>query len=102
MAGVDDCVTGSDLAIGLNPQQEVGGQWMGYLEVLESVCVVGSKKRNRNFYLIGGEDDVVSLQETRAKHVAEGVVFLVEGEDGRRGKTWGKVSVRLLALSQHS
>lgn len=39
-------------------------------------------------YLVSGKYDVGSLQETRAKQVAEGVVFLVEGEDGRRGKAW--------------
>lgn len=50
-----------------------------------SLC--DEKRRQKTvLYLISGKDDVGSLQETRAKQVAEGVVFLVEGEDGCRGK----------------
>lgn len=38
-------------------------------------------------YLVTGKKDVGALQETRAEQVAQGVVFLVEGENGRRGDT---------------
>jgi hypothetical protein len=35
---------------------------------------------------------VGSFQETSADHVAEGVVFLVESENGGRGKAWNSSS----------
>lgn len=38
-------------------------------------------------YLVTSEKDVGALQETRAEQVAQGMVFLVEGEDSRRGDT---------------
>jgi hypothetical protein len=41
---------------------------------------------------------VRSSQETSTEHVAEGVILLVESEDGGRGKAWNSVSVRLLTL----
>jgi hypothetical protein len=53
---------------------------------------------NDSSYLVGGEDDVRSSQETSTEHVAEGVILLVESEDGGRGKAWNSVSVRLLTL----
>jgi hypothetical protein len=37
--------------------------------------------------LVCGEDDVVILEEALREEVAEGVVFLVEGEDGGIGNT---------------
>lgn len=40
------------------------------------------KERMRNF--VAGEGDLTILEEAGADHVAEGVVFLVEGEDGGR------------------
>lgn len=36
---------------------------------------------------IAGEGNAAVLQEAGADEVAEGVVFLVEGEDGGRGDT---------------
>lgn len=38
-------------------------------------------------YAVGGENDVGSLQKTGAQHVAKGVVFLAEGENGSRRQT---------------
>lgn len=37
--------------------------------------------------LVAGESNAAVLQETRADEVAEGVVFLVKGEDGGGGDT---------------
>lgn len=36
----------------------------------------------RRSHLVGSECDVRGLQQTSSKHVAEGVVFFAEGEDG--------------------
>ena len=42
-------------------------------------------KGMRNF--VAGKGDVVILKETSANHVAKGVIFLIEGEDGGRRDT---------------
>lgn len=44
------------------------------------------EKRMRD--LVAGEGDVVALQEAGAKHVAEGVVFFGEGEEGGGWDAW--------------
>jgi hypothetical protein len=43
---------------------------------------------------IAGEGNVVGLQKARSEHVAERVVFLVEGEERSRGDAWpaGKIT----------
>lgn len=38
-------------------------------------------------YLVRGEGNMGSLEETTADHVAQGVIFLVEGEDRGGGQT---------------
>lgn len=68
LAAADDSLLGCDGAVGLDAQLE------------------GSKKRVGN--LVGGEDDVLVLEEALGEEVAERVVFLVEREDGCVGYTW--------------
>lgn len=34
-------------------------------------------------HLVTGEEDMRGLEETSAKHVAQSVIFFVEGENGR-------------------
>lgn len=37
-------------------------------------------------YPVSGEGDVGGAEKAGADHVAQGVIFLVEGEDGRGGQ----------------
>jgi hypothetical protein len=62
-AALDDGVLGCDGAVGRDAELE------------------GRKERMRD--LVCGEDNVVVLEEALRQQVAERVVFLVEGEDGR-------------------
>jgi hypothetical protein len=62
-AALDDGILGCDGAVGRDAELE------------------GRKERMRN--LVCREDDVVVFEETLRQQVAERVVFLVEGEDGR-------------------
>jgi hypothetical protein len=68
LAAPDDGILGGDGAVGGDAQLEGREQRMGDL--------------------VGGEDDVVVLEETLRKEVAERVVLLVKGEDGRVGDAW--------------
>lgn len=68
LAALDDCVTGRDGAVGRDAQFE------------------GSEERVRDF--VCGEGDVGVLEEALGEEVCEGVVFLVEGEDGSVGDAW--------------
>lgn len=74
VAGRDDGVLGSDLAVGLHTQEELGDQWMRDL--------VSSKQH------------VGVLQQTRAQQVAQRVVLFVERKDGRRGDSCGLLAAR--------
>lgn len=44
------------------------------------------RTEDNSSYLVGGENDVGSFQKTSAKHVSEGMVFLMESKDSGRGK----------------
>jgi hypothetical protein len=68
LAAADDSLLGCDGAVGLDAQLE------------------SSEERVGN--LVGGEDDVLVLEEALGEEVAERVVFLVEREDGCVGYTW--------------
>jgi hypothetical protein len=68
LAAADDSLLGCDGAVGLDAQLEGGEERVGNL--------------------VGGEDDVLVLEEALGEEVAERVVFLVEREDGRVGYTW--------------
>lgn len=43
--------------------------------------------RGTETHLVTSKQNVRALQKTRAKQVAQGVIFLVEGKNGRRGDT---------------
>jgi hypothetical protein len=67
-AALDDGILGCDCAVGRDAQLK------------------GREERVRDF--VCGEDNVVVLEQALREEVAERVVFLVEGEDGRVGDTW--------------
>lgn len=88
LACVDDSVTRSDHSIGLNAQQEVGGQGVRNLAASVSISEPTKRKAYEHPYLVCSEDDIGGLQKTSTEHVAKGMVFLMEGENGRGGKAW--------------
>lgn len=67
LAAADNSLLGCDGAVGLYAQLESGEEGVGNL--------------------VGGEDDVLVLEEALGEEVAERVVFLVEREDGCVGNT---------------
>lgn len=50
-----------------------------------SIRISGSKDTETHF--VTSKQNVRALQKTRAEQVAQGVIFLVEGKNGRRGDT---------------
>jgi hypothetical protein len=75
-AGLNDGFFGRDFAVGLDAEFEGGEEWVRNLVGIR----VGCGESKVGAYLVGGERDVWRLKKARTKHVAEGVVFFVEGE----------------------
>jgi hypothetical protein len=67
-AALDNGILGGDGAVGRDAELE------------------GREQRMRD--LVRGEDNVVVLEEALRQEIAERVVFLVKGEDGRVGDAW--------------
>lgn len=87
LACVDDSVTRSNHSISLNAQLEVGGQRVRNLAESVSISETTKLKADKHSYPVCSKNDIRGLQETSTEHVGKGMVFLMEGENGRGGKT---------------
>lgn len=85
MTGRDHSIFGSNFTVGLNTQLKLGEQRVRHLKSVSAIQFL--VKRWNMTHLVTSEKNVGALQKTGAKQVAQGVIFLVEGENSRRGDT---------------
>lgn len=87
MAGGNEGFFWGDLTIRLDAQLELRYQGMGNLG--SSVNKINSSLNimDKSAYLVSREENMGTLEETRADHVGEGMILLVEGEEASRRDT---------------
>jgi hypothetical protein len=76
---------GGDFAVGLDSEFEVGKERVRDLGQRGQHGCTGTCVSWCPTYSVGSEGDVAVLEQLVAEEVGKGVVFLVEGEDGRVG-----------------